>query len=77
MNIDNRIQHRLERMFPGVIIEPFPYKMHIRTNNWQISSDEMEVLRRMGLVIDSIYTEGDGVITLVLDPVSTQKVLKK
>ncbi len=77
MRVDEKIENRLRAMFPGVIIEPYPSEMWIRTNNWHIPSEEMAALREMGLTIDSICTEGDGIITLIIDKESTKKVLRK
>lgn len=67
MNIYKNIVLRLESLFPGVILEPFPDNLHIRTDNWQIPPDAMRAFREMGLAIDSIYTEAGGTITLVID----------
>lgn len=76
MNIDKNITQRLESLFPGVILEPFTDNLHIRTDNWQITSEELYALKQMGLTLDSIYNEG-GTITLVIDEKSTKKVIRK
>lgn len=83
MNIDETVKQNLEYLFPGVIIETYgtnihPKCMHIRTDNWHISPDELFAIQnRMGLHIDAIYTEGGGSITLVIDKESTKKVISK
>ncbi len=78
MNIDRKIQQRLEEMFPGVILDKnSENELLIRTNNWRIDADEMAALREINLAIDSIYTEGDGVITLVMTKETIKKVIRK
>ena len=77
MTIDENIQQRLESLFPGVILDPdIDGKLHIRTDNWQITSDEFCALLEMGLEVDHIYSEGGGVITLVITKESSKKAFK-
>ncbi len=78
MNIDKQIQKRLEDLFPKVILDnTCENELLIRTDNWLISQRRLAALREMNLAIDSIYTEGDGVITLVIDKESTKKIIRK
>ncbi len=78
MTIDNNIEQRLESLFPGVILDKtLENELLIRTNNWHILPTELAAIREMGLNIDGIYTEGGGVITLVIDKKSSKKAIRK
>ena len=77
MTIDENIQQRLESLFPGVLLDRnIDGMLLIRTDNWQITSDEFCTLLEMELEVDHIYTEGGGVITLVITKESSKKAFK-
>lgn len=77
MTADENIQQRLESLFPGVLLDPdIEGRLHIRTDNWLITSDKFCALLDMELEVDSIYTEGGGVITLVITKESSKKAIK-
>ena len=69
MILDPKLKSALERLFPGVIIDWLACNLHIRTDNWQITYDELSALDDLGLKIDEIYTEGDGMISLVVSKI--------
>lgn len=76
MDVDPKIEARLIGLFPGVILDPdIDGKLHIRTDNWLISSDELCALLQMDLVVEYMYTEGGGAITLVIDKESSKKAI--
>ncbi len=78
MNIDRKIEKRLKEMFPGVILDnDIEEMLHIRTENWQITSDDFCALLQMDLEVDHIYTEGNGFISLVMTKESNKKVTRK
>ncbi len=67
MSIDKNIEQRLEDMFPGVTLDPdIDGMLHIRTDNWQITAEDLSALKQMNLELDHIYTEGGCTITLVI-----------
>lgn len=64
-------------MFPGVILDRnIDGKLLIRTNSWQATFDDFYELLKMDLFVDTIYTEGDGEITFVINEESSRKVIK-
>lgn len=76
MEIIPEIESRLKSMFPGVLLDrDINGRLLIRTNNWQAPFDDFCELLRMDLFVDSIYIEGDGVITFVINEESSRKVI--
>lgn len=77
MTVDEKAESRLSGIFPGAIIEVdhVDRTIMIRTDQWMIDSDQMHALRKLGLIIDFIMTEGGGVITLAIDKESSNNLI--